>query len=214
MAAVIEIDPDNPAGADLTAALQAIAGGGIVACPTETYYGLAADALSAEAVERVYRIKGRNYRNPLPLIIGGEKDLPLLVTDIPTAARRLMAAFWPGPLTLVFYASGALPPLVTAGTGKVGIRVSSHPVASLLASSFGRPLTATSANVSGEPAGASSDDVLQSLGQRIDVILNGGRTPGGPGSTVLDTTTTPPTILRQGAVEGASILRILEGRSV
>ena len=214
MATIIEIDPGNPEGAYLTPALQVLAGGGIVACPTETFYGLAADALSVQAVEKVYRIKGRNFNSPLPLVIGDERDLPFLVAEIPFPARRLMAAFWPGPLTLVFNASAALPPLVTADTGKVGIRVSSHPVISLLARSFGRPLTATSANVSGAPAGTSADDVLRSFGERIDILLDGGRTPGGPGSTVLDMTASPPVILRQGAVARASILAIINGQSV
>jgi L-threonylcarbamoyladenylate synthase len=204
MAEIIEIDPDN---------LEALARGGVVACPTETFYGLAADALSVQAVERVYRIKGRDFNSPLPLIIGDERELPLLVTEIPFMARRLMATFWPGPLTIVFFASAAVPPLVTADTGKVGIRVSSHPIVSLLARSFGRPLTATSANASGSPAGTSADEVLRSLGQRIDVLLDGGRTPGGLGSTVLDATTRPHVIIRQGAIPGASIQAILDGQS-
>ena len=214
MADIIKIDGDNPEGTDLTTALRVLAGGGIVACPTETYYGLAADALSAITVEKIYRIKGRNFKSPLPLIIGDDIVLPYLVTDIPFSAQRLMAAFWPGPLTIVFFASAAVPPLVTADTGKVGIRISSHPVISLLARSFGRPLTATSANVSGERAGTSSDDVLRSLGRRIDVILDGGQTPGGPGSTVFDLTTTPPVIIRQGAVPAAAIQTIINGQSL
>jgi len=214
MAHIIEIDPDNLEGAYLTPALEALARGGIVACPTETFYGLAADALNVQAVEKIYRIKGRDFNSPLPLIIGDEKDLPFLVAEIPFPARRLMAAFWPGPLTIVFFASAAAPPLVTADTGKVGIRVSSHPIVSLLARSFGRPLTATSANASGSPAGICADQVLRSLGQRIDILLDGGKTPGGLGSTVLDMTTTPPVIIRQGAVPMAAILAILNGQSV
>jgi len=211
MAIIIKTDPVNPEGAHLAPALQVLAGGGVVACPTETFYGLAADALNRSAVEKVYLIKGRDFSSPLPLIIGEERKLPLLVAEIPFPARRLMAAFWPGALTLVFKASAAVPPAVTADTGKVGIRVSSHPIVSLLARSFGRPLTATSANASGSPAGICADQVLRSLGQRIDILLDGGKTPGGLGSTVVDMTTSPPVIIRQGAVPTAAILAVLNG---
>mgnify|MGYP000848964141 CR=1 FL=1 len=114
-------------------ALALLKHGGVIAYPTETLYGLGADALNEAAVRKIFAIKGRGFRNPLPVIIGAPEDLAPLVADVPETAARLMQIFWPGPLTLVFRSAPRVPTLLTAGTGKIGVRLSSHPVARELA---------------------------------------------------------------------------------
>ena len=177
----------------------------MIAFPTETFYGLGADAGNERAVKQIFGIKGRDFRNPIPLIIGKKEDLSGLVEDIPALAETLMTRFWPGPLTLVFEASGRVNPGLTAGTGKIGIRISSHPVATALAEALGGPITATSANLSGKKECSSAGDVLDQIGGRLDGVIDGGLTAGGQGSTILDVTCDPPRILRHGAISAARL---------
>jgi L-threonylcarbamoyladenylate synthase len=209
MTPCLKIDPEKPDAEKLAEAIRILREGGVVAFPTETFYGLGADARNEAAVEKIFRIKGRDFRNPLPLIVANENDLIPLVEEIPAAARMLMKAFWPGPLTLVFRASSSVLPRLTAGTGKIGIRVSSHPVARLLAEGLGGPLTATSANLSGGAECISAEAVMDALGDLLDAVIDGGATPGGKGSTILDVTVSPPRILREGAISGNLILNSL-----
>ncbi|HOG08057.1 MAG TPA: L-threonylcarbamoyladenylate synthase, partial [Syntrophales bacterium] len=157
------VDPEAPEPETLARALALLRRGGTVAYPTETFYGLGADALNEAAVRKIYAIKGRGFRNPLPVIIGARDDLTSLVADVPDVALPLMRDFWPGPLTLVFRAAPCVPPLLTGGTGKIGIRLSSHPVARELARRLGGPLTATSANLSGRQEAVSARDVRVNL---------------------------------------------------
>ncbi len=196
---VLKIDPGQPDGRAVAEAGEILRGGGVVAFPTETFYALGADARLEAAVERVFRIKGRDFRSPIALIVAHERDLPALVKSIPPAGRILMETFWPGPLTLVLHASPLVLPKLTAGTGKIGVRVSSHPVARLLAGFLTGPLTATSANLSGSPECTSAEAVIDALGEKIDAVVDGGPTPGGLGSTLIDVTSWPPMILRRGA---------------
>jgi L-threonylcarbamoyladenylate synthase len=188
----------NPEG--IKRASQLILQDRVVAFPTETFYGLAANALSVQALQRVYEIKGRAEKKPLLLLIADRTWLPGLVKKIPLTAERLMERFWPGPLTLVFQASWHLPELLTAHTGKVGIRISSHPVAQALVQGLGRAITGTSANLTGQASASTAAEVLEALGERVDAILDGGKTAGGLGSTVLDVSGVLPKIVRQGAV--------------
>jgi L-threonylcarbamoyladenylate synthase len=205
----LKIDPERPDQRALTEALAILRGGGVVAFPTETFYGLGADACREGAVERIFRIKGRDFRNPIALIVHSQEDLPPLVEEPSPAGRILMKAFWPGPLTLIFRASPAVLPKLTASTGKIGIRVSSHPIAGLLAGGLAGPLTATSANRTGGPECTSADAVLDALGEDLEAIIDGGSTPGGRGSTILDVTVSPPRILREGAIPGERIHTVL-----
>ena len=151
MTLCLKIDPGKPDEEKLAEAFRVLREGGVVAFPTETFYGLAADARNETAVEKIFRIKGRNFRNPIALIIADEREVVPLVEEIPAAAKILMQTFWPGPLTLIFRAAPSVSSRLTGGTGKIGIRVSSHPVARLLAAGLAGPLTATSANLSGAP---------------------------------------------------------------
>ena len=206
MPAILKIDPVNPDEKSLAEALRILHAGGVLAYPTETFYGLGADAHRETAVDNIFRIKGRDFQNPIAVIIGDIGDLPPLVEEIPEAAQILIRCFWPGPLTLLFRASDVVSPRLTGGTGKIGVRISSHPLARILATGLGGPLTATSANISGGPECTTAEAVILALGKTPDAIIDGGPTPGGLGSTILDVTLSPPRILREGAVRREAIL--------
>lgn len=207
---IIRIDPLHPEPALIAAATAILRAGGVLAYPTETLYGLAADADNATAVERLFAIKGRLADNPIALIAGSrEEDINRFAASVSAPARRLMQAFWPGPLTLLFPAAADVLPRLTAGTGMIGMRVSSHPVAAALAMALGRPITATSANFSGEKACLTAAQVYESLGKKLDVIIDGGKAWGEQGSTMLDVTVNPPVIIREGAVPASRIYAAL-----
>jgi len=199
----------GPAGVRRVA--QAILRGGVAAFPTETFYGLGADAGNDEALQKIFQIKGREDNKPLLVLIAEREWLPGLVRSIPPVAARLMEKFWPGPLTLVFEASPELSILLTAGTGTVGVRISPHPVAQALVRAVGRAITATSANLSGQPSASVAAEVLRTIGNRVDAILDGGQTAGGLGSTVVDVSGASCRILRQGAVTRAELAPFFEG---
>lgn len=174
--------------------------GGVIAYPTETFYGLGADASNEQAIEKIFNVKGRDFKNPISLIIGRPDDVYPLVKDVPEPAQKLMAAFWPGALTIVFSASDRVSGLLTAGSGKIGLRLSSHPVALQIAQAIKKPLTATSANLSGAPECSDASDVIEQIGDKIGAVLDGGKTHGGKTSTLIDVTCDPPVILREGAI--------------
>lgn len=197
----LKIDPLRPEEKVLAQAVAILKEGGVIAYPTETFYGLGADAKQPSAVEKVFALKGRSYKNPLPVIIHGHEVLLELAEEITPAAKKAMQRFWPGPLTIIFRASGAVPPLITAGTGRIGVRISSHAVAQALARGLGGPLTATSANLAGGPECTRAEEVMAVFGSSVAAIVDSGPAPGGKGSTIVDATTVPPKILRQGAIE-------------
>ncbi len=196
---LLKIDEKNFAGA-IHQASKVILSGGVVAVPTESFYGLSVHALNEKAIERLFAAKGRREDNPLLILIASRETLGSYVTEVSDRAWKLMKRFWPGGLTLVFFADSILPPSLTAGTGKIGIRLSSHPVPRELAKAVGAPITGTSANRSGQPACSTAEEVMEAVGEDIDLILDGGKTPGGKGSTVLDVTVDPPVVLREGIV--------------
>ncbi|MGR0480988.1 MAG: L-threonylcarbamoyladenylate synthase [Candidatus Electronema sp. V4] len=158
--------------------------GGLVAFPTETYYGLGVDPCNTEALRRLFAVKRRAADKPVLVLVADQSQVPLLADEMPEPLRLLMNRFWPGPLTLVFPAKKNLPELLTGGSGTVGIRQSPEPTAAQLLAAFGRPVTATSANRSGKTAAVTAADVEAAFGLEIDLILDGGRTPGGAGSTL------------------------------
>ena len=188
-------------------AVSIVKRGGVIAYPTETYYGLGADIRNEQALEKLYAIKGRSFDKPISIIIGTHEDLPRFAETVTPAAEILVKQFWPGGVTLLFDASPVIPGRLTAGTGKIGIRLSSDPVATILARNLSGAITATSANRSGAGECASAREVLESLGDTVDAMLDWGRTPGGAGSTIVDTTTDPPVIIREGVVPSAEIYR-------
>ncbi|MFH1758659.1 MAG: L-threonylcarbamoyladenylate synthase [Pseudomonadota bacterium] len=191
-------------------ASQLILQGGVVAFPTETFYGLGADAGDVLALQKVFQIKGREENKPLLLLVADRAWVQDLVKKISPVADALIERFWPGPLTLVFEASVHLPPILTAKTGKVGLRVSSHPVAQALVQAVGRAVTGTSANLSGQPSPSWAAQVSRALGKKVDAILDGGKTAGGLGSTVLDVSAAWPKIIRRGAISQEELAPFLE----
>ena len=179
--------------------------GGVVAFPTETSYGLAVDPWQPLALERLFRIKHRPSHLPILTLVAGIGQLPLLATEVPAVYYRLIACFWPGPLTLVCPAQPTLPPQLTGDTGTVGLRQSPHPAANRLLAAFGGPVTATSANLSGSPAAVTAQEVARIFGAEVDLILEGGTTPGGHGSTLVGVCGTSLCCLREGNITYAAV---------
>jgi L-threonylcarbamoyladenylate synthase len=177
-------------------------GGGMVAFPTETFYGLGVSARDAAAVARVFLAKGRPPDKPLLVLVDSLEMVAEVAAALPEHARRLIGRHWPGPLTLVLTARPDLPAALTAGTGGIGVRLAAHPVARALVRAAGVPVTAPSANAHGAPSPRTAAEVLASLGAApgLDLVLDAGPTPGGPASTVLDVQVTPARVLRAGAV--------------
>lgn len=206
---VLRVQPAVPDPEAIHKAAEAIRRGELVAFPTETVYGLAADAFNADAVARVYEVKGRPANNPLPVQVASQDDITRVAVDIPQVAWELIRRFMPGPLTIVLRASPYLPDVVTAGTGTVGVRIPDHAVALELILAAGRPIVAPSANPSGEVAPTSADEVLAYLSGRIEYILDAGPTQLKVASTVVDLTSRPPRILRHGAISDEDLAPFL-----
>lgn len=195
------VDPQAPALGVLADAAAVLRAGGLVAFPTETFYGLGAAALQPAAVRRIFDVKGRPETRPLLVLVDSIGMAEGVAAEIPPPARALMARHWPGALTLVLRARPHVPVEVTAGSGTIGVRLSAHPVARALVGALGAPVTAPSANPSGLPPPATAAAVLVHFRDRIELVLDGGPTAGGAPSTVLDLTVDPPRVLRAGAVK-------------
>lgn len=197
---VLTIDPDAPNREVLAEAARVLRGGGLVAFPTETVYGLGANALDAAAVARIFAAKGRPANNPLIVHVADAPQVRHVVADWPESAARLAERFWPGPLTLVLPKRDTVPDIVTAKGLTVAVRVPAHPVAQALLRAADLPIAAPSANRSSELSPTRAEHVLRGLDGRIDRLLDGGPTSGGIESTVLDLTATPPRLLRPGLI--------------
>ncbi len=168
-------------GGDAAQAARLLREGRLVAVPTETVYGLAADATQETAVQAVYDAKGRPETKPLNVLVDGMAMVETVCRDIPADAYRLAEAFWPGPLTMILWGSGTLPPIVPAGGATQGVRCPDHPATLAVIRALGRPLACPSANLSGRPSPKSAGDVLEQLGGRIPAVLDGGAVHGGGG---------------------------------
>ena len=197
---VVRVDAAAPDLGAIRQAAQVLRAGGLVAFPTETFYGLGAAGLDAAAVRRVFAAKGRPGSMPLLLLVDSRAMVAAIAATIPARASELMERHWPGALSLVLRAGAGVPLEVTAGTGTVGVRVSAHPVARALVRALGEPVTAPSANPTGGAPPVTAEGVLAHLDGAIELVLDAGPTPGGAPSTVLDVTVDPPRVLRQGAV--------------
>lgn len=190
-------------------AVAALKRGDVIAFPTETLYGLGADALNPAAVENVFRLKGRDATNPMPVLIGDRAMLLNLVSEVPPLAEKLIARFWPGPLTIVFPARRDIPrPLVNAAGG-IGVRISSQPIAAELIKALGRPLTATSANPSGQPAARTTQEAREYFSEQIDIFVDGGKLTSQTGSTVVAIVGDALKIIRAGDVDRSQLETVL-----
>lgn len=190
-------------------AARILAEGALVAFPTDTVYGVGAHAFQPHAVERIYIAKIRPWDKAIPILLARADDLSLVTERITETAWLLAERFWPGGLTLVLPKKANVPDVVSAGGPTVAVRVPDHPVPLALIAALGAPLAATSANLTGRPSPVTSWEVETELGGRIELILDGGRCPGGIPSTVLDLTTDPPAILRAGAIAVEEIEALL-----
>lgn len=197
---VVKIDRARMRDSQLSEAARILREGGLVAFPTETVYGLGANALDQEAAKKIYAAKGRPSDNPLIAHIAREPELETLVQGISKAGRTLMEAYWPGPLTMVFPKSGAVPYETTGGLDTVAVRMPGDPVARRLIELAGVPVAAPSANTSGRPSPTTADHVFQDMDGRIEMILDGGEVGIGVESTIVDLTGPVPVLLRPGAV--------------
>ncbi len=182
--------------------------GGLVAYPTDTVYGLGADPLNEKAVARIYEVKNRPRNLPLPLLLADRSDLPQVALIVPEIAWRLAERFWPGGLTLVVRKNPLIPDSITAGGDTVAVRVPDHPVTIALIRGLGRPIVGTSANLSGKPSPVTAEDVREQLGNEVDLIVDGGRCPGGIESTVIDVSDASPAIIRVGAIPQEDIAKV------
>jgi L-threonylcarbamoyladenylate synthase len=192
---------------ELQAALKILQAGGLVAFPTDTVYGVGALAFDNAAIESIYTAKGRPIEKAIPVLIGDIKDLDKVAVDIPPMALIFARRFWPGPLTCVVPKRDILPPAISA-TLTVAVRIPDHAEACALLNVAG-PMAVTSANISGQPSPSTAQEVYEQLNGRIPLILDGGRTPGGLPSTLVDCTGNTPTILREGPISLAELLSAL-----
>ena len=207
---MISIDPDHPQPELIEKAADIIRSGGVVIYPTRGLYGLGTDATRSEAVEQIFRIKHRSPDKPLSIIIPYRRQVTDWCCEVSMAAEKLMDAFWPGRITLVFRSNRLLPAILTGGSDKIGIRQPGHAVAMALVRSAACPITGTSANLSGSPGCHRISDLPDELLNQADLILDAGPLVGGPGSTVVDVSEENPVILREGAVSIAEIEKALK----
>jgi L-threonylcarbamoyladenylate synthase len=192
------------------AAVAALQRGDVIAFPTETLYGLGADALNAAAVDKVFQLKDRDSANPIPVLVSDRAMLSILVAEVPALAQRLIERFWPGPLTLVLPARTEVPRPLLNSTGGVGVRISSHPIATELIKWLGRPLTATSANPSGQaPAHTVKEAKIYFTG-RIEIFVDGGALTSKTGSTVAEVIGDTIRVLREGEIRRAELEQVME----
>ena len=196
---ILKIDPKKPDASFMERAMFSVLGGGLVVIPTETFYGIAVDSANNNALTRLSLLKDRPQDKAFPLIVANFAQLEALVSEVPSPAKDLMDRHWPGPLSLIFPARWGLPGELVH-RGGIAVRQSPNTVASALADSVGRAITATSANLSGESAPSSIDDLDDRIIDAVDIILDAGPCPGGLPSTLADVRQNPPVVLRQGSV--------------
>jgi L-threonylcarbamoyladenylate synthase len=203
--------PPTEAPENLAAAVQALKGGGVIVFPTETLYGLGADALNDAAVEKVFHLKGRDPHNPIPVLVADQEMLHTLVAKVPTAARKLMDQYWPGPLTLVLPGQKNIPKPLCNPAGGVGVRISSQPIATLLVNGLGRPMTATSANHSGKEPARTLQEAKTYFAGRVEVFIDGGTLTSKSGSTVVEVMEDRIKIIREGEISEEELQQFLGG---
>ena len=200
MPLLLKVDPHASLNCHQKLIREIINDGGVIAFPTDTYYGLGANPFNKNAIRRIFEIKSRQYNKPLLLLISSQDQLSELAQNISREANQLISRFWPAPLTLVFNAVSTLPDILTAKTGKVGVRLPGNEWTRRLIETAGSPLTATSANKENGKNPKTAQEVLNTFGKKIDLIIDPGPAPGGQVSTLLDTTVSPPKFIRHGVI--------------
>ena len=205
-----KINPISPEHDLIREAAGIIKNGGIISFPTTCLYGLGADAYNADAVDRVFAIKQRPDNQPILVLVKNITELDRVVRYVPPTALRIIDSFWPGRVTIVFEAKDTLPDKLTAGTGKIGVRLPKHAVALALLNALDGPITGTSANISGGAACSRVSNLDFRVADQLDLILDAGPLQGGIGSTIVDITDNSPKILREGKVTAKHIFAVLD----
>ena len=209
MTRLLAVDPEQPAPAGLDEAVGVLRRGGVVAYLTDTVYGLAVDALRPEAIARLYTVKGRPESKALPVIIGALEQLTLVVATVPATAARLMAAFWPGPLTLLLPPHRRIPAALLGESDRIGVRWPASTLSQQLALGLGGAITASSANRSGAPAALTAAEVMAQLAPAVDLVLDAGAVTSPVVSTIVDVTVQPPYLYRSGKIAQQAIEAVL-----
>ena len=205
----IRVWRDEEAGGLVEEVRALLLAGGIVALPTETFYALAVYPFERKALGRLFTLKARSPEKPVLVLVGAPEMLAQVAATVPPAGARLMARFWPGPLTLILPARPGLPGWLTGGTGTVGVRQPRQAVTCRLLASLGFPVTGTSANRSGRPGLLGAQEVAREFGPGVDLVLDAGPCPGGLPSTIVDVTAAPPRLVRAGAVPLARLTEVV-----
>ena len=211
MAEILKVDPVNPESEKIARVAVLIREGKVIAIPTDTVYGLAADPLHSAAVERIFAIKRRPPDAPVLVLVDSAEMAVSLAANVPSSFQALAKRFWPGPLTIVVEASNEIPEIVTANTGRLGMRLPKAPIARALIQAVGGPVTATSANLSGEKECRSAAEVEANLGEELPLILDGGASGPGLPSTVVSLDGSGWRIIREGAVGRAELAAFFAG---
>ena len=180
--------------------------GGMIAYPTETFYGLGVDPFNEAAVNKLFKLKARDPDKPISILIKDEKMLLELVEEIPSSAEILRKKFWPGPLTIIFKAKKIIPSVITGNTGKIAVRISSNPITQKLLEIIDSPITTTSANPSGKKSPVTAGEVADYFGDKIDLIIDGGLLSGKLGSTIVDATEEKLKVIREGEIPIKTVL--------
>ena len=209
-AELLRISPENPDPAAIRYAADFIRRGELVAIPTDTFYGIAADPFNLAAVEQIYRVKGRPETRALPILVNATTQALTMTRDVPYTFHKLAAKFWPGPLTILVEASTGVPLKITAHTGNVALRWPKSAIVNALIDRTRGPITGTSGNISGQPACASAIDLLEQMGDRLPLIIDAGETPGNLASTIVKLEGDDWEIMREGVITEQEIRAALE----
>ncbi len=210
MSTIFTINPRAPEPEVISKAVAFLKEGRVISYPTETFYGLGVDITNEKAIKRLYDLKRRDYGLPIAILVADRPMLEEYVDRLAEPVLSLIKAFWPGPLTILFPAGKRISKSLTTNTGKIGIRISSHPVATALVREFGRPITTTSANLAGYPPSLNTTHVQKYFKDKIDCILDGGECEPSRGSTVVDVADDTMAIIRDGAIPAEQVIKVFQ----
>ncbi len=206
---ILKVDSNQPAASTIAIAVEALRNGQVLAYLTDTMYGLGVDAQQEHAIAQLFALKQRVRQKAIPLIAGSKELLSGWIEEFPPLAEKLAQHFWPGPLTLIFHARATVSQQLTAGTNKIAVRVPNSPLARELSLQLGAPITSTSANFSGDTAVLAVEEIVAQLGDAIDLILDSGAVLHAVPSTIIDVTTAPPRIVRQGVIKQEAVEKLI-----
>ena len=212
MGTVFKVDPENIDAKLIATAVDFLVKGQVIAYPTETIYGLGADVFNAKAVKRIYELKARDHGLPISILISDLAMLRDCIEEVSDRALALVQKFWPGPLTVLFPASPKFSKSLITNTGRIGIRISSNPIATAIVKKLGRPLTTTSANLSDFPPSLNVKHIKKYFAEKIPCVIDGGECVPSRGSTVVDVTDETMRIVREGVISAEEVIECFQGK--